>query len=430
LVIEAKTVAKSRKSSREYDGIVLAKRQGKKGDHWLARVWLPDGAGGGKYRNRNFRTEKAAEGWAKDEKAKLRTGQETAGDGKLATLELLYLAYLDARGVSDLHQSQVKRTLARLKEWGATDLRDEAFGLKVLKGIKDHRACRPGQLKPTPAGDGYQRKLLIMAKGFCNWAVANRKVAYSPLDAIKMKKPNRTSKVTWNLEELKVLVSEDARWNLARNYHATVAAVNRHGGDKVAAAAELKVHPATIYNRLEAGKQGEDQLWLPAVLGLYLGTRPTETRTLTWEMMEWGTGDLVLPAETVGNKTRCERRIRMMDELRTILKPLAKVGSRTGPIVAPEIASMDKSVYSAAFARYCARVGVTEHGPHTLRHCCGSLMTAMGVQPVQVLLQLGHDSPIVSKHYAESAPKYRAAKDWGDQFRLRPGVVLDAKVVD
>lgn len=403
----------TRKLSRGHDGIVITPRDGKT----MARVWMSDGAGGGKYKSKRFSTVQAAEGWAQDQVAKLRTGAETSGTGKVADLKKLYLEQMELRGAGETHRTQVARMFALLAECGANDLRDPGFETKVLRAVVAHQSRRKGQITAAPASSGYQRKLLSMAKSFARWAAERRYIGYNPLAGARLAKPTRTSKQTWSLDELKILVSDAARHNLSRNFGLTVDAIARHGGDKHAAAATLGVHVATVYNRLNAENPGDDPLWLSTVLGLYTGARPSECRAMTWGMIDWSTADLVLPATTPGNKTRTERRIRLMDELQEIIKPMAAVGS--AGIVAASIAAMTESTYSNAFRAYCGRLGVTPLGPHTLRHCCGSLMTAMGMQPVLVLLQLGHDSPIVSKRYSESAPKFRAAKDWGDQFGLR-----------
>ena len=407
---------KTRKSMRSHDGVVVTYRADR--GKWVARAWMPDGTGSGAYRSKFFKTALAAEGWAEDERAKLRTQLETTGSGEVAELVPLYVEQVKLRGAGQAHLDQVQRVMDMMVSAKATNLRDATFETKILRAVTGHHAKRSGQLTSRPASDSYKRKMLVMARGFTKWATDRGYVGRNPLAGTRLGRATRMAKVAWTMDEVRILVSDDARWNLARDWRMTQDAITRCRGDKQAAAKVLGVHIATIYNRLNAGEPQEDPLWLPTVLGLYTGARPSEVRAMTWGMIDWEQGTLILPATAPGNKIRTERHIRLMDELVAILKPRAGIGSAT--IVSSEVARMKEGVYSSAFQRYCGRIGVTELGPHTLRHCCGSLMTAMGLQPIMVLLHLGHDDPKVSKRYAESAPKFaREVKSWGDQIRVR-----------
>ena len=91
---------------------------------------------------------------------------------------------------------------------------------------------------------------------------------------------------------------------------------------------------------------------------------------------------------------------------------------------------MRQDTATRAFQAFVERNGIdsSRRGPHTLRHCCGALMTAMGLPDVNVLLHLGHESIAVSKEYRRSAPGFRNdVKGWEKEIRLRRNLqVVDA----
>ncbi len=411
-------------------GVVVSDLWAAKGERtgrrWYFRVRDPlrcDAKGRPVYQAQAWADFAEGESWAIKESAKTTLGLSSAGSAKMSELGPAYVKTLAARGRTERYQGTVTQVWKAMVAAGADDLKDPLLPQRVDAWLSALKARRFNQRKPTPASNVLKNQFRVVINAIIAHAMAQQDspLIKDPLASVKAWPIDTKSRRVFTVEELRGLVSDKARLRPGLDYQKTVAAVAKADDDKQAAAKALKVSLATIYNRLNAGAPGDDPWWLYTALGIYTGARPTEVRNMAWEHIDWHNGDILLPADHPGNKTGVERRIPIFAELRAILEARRKPKS-SGPILPKEIVEMREDTATRAFQSYVERCGFDSkgRGPHTLRHNCGALLTACGVQDVAVLLHLGHESVAVSKEYRRTAPAFRNdVKGWSGEIRLR-----------
>lgn len=412
------------------DGIVVgdlhASKGARIGARWYFRVRDPiarSATGKTAYIRKAWADYDAGEAWAKTEHAKVHLGLATSEAAKLSELGPAYVKGLVGRSRTTRYQNTVSQVWKSAVAAGIDDLKDPLVHTRVERWLGGLTAARRGQKKAKPASARTRNQFRVVLNAIIAHAMATptRPLAHNPIASVKPWPVTTRSRAVFTVDELRKLVSEESRWRLQRDYDATMRALEAADGDRREAARALKCHLATVYNRLNAGPQGEDPWWLYSMLGVYTGCRPTEVRHLAWGMIDWHNGDVVLPADHPGNKTKTERRFELFDELLDVLRERYRVGA-TGPILPAAIADVREDTATKAFQAYARRCGVDSkgRGPHTLRHNCGALMTAMRLEDVAILIRMGHENVKVSKEYRRSAPMFRNDVDgWGRQMRLR-----------
>ncbi len=404
------------------------------GSRWLFRVRDPlarDGKGRPVYITKAWPDYAAGESWAKDEHAKVRLGMTTAATARMSELGPSYVKTLVARKRTERYRGQVDQVWKSMVAAGADDLKDPLVHQRVERWLSTLTACRRGQKVATPASARTRNQFLVIVNAIIahGMSLPDRPLAFNPIASVKRWPQTTKARGVFTVAELRKLVSEESRMRPQRQYDATLRAVEAADDNKQAAAKALGVHVTTVYYRLNEGPRGEDPWWLYTMLGIYTGARPTEVRHLAWEHIDWHNGDIVIPADHPGNKTRTVRRLPMFADLRAVLQERVRVGQR-GPILPADLVGMSESTASKGFQFYVGRCGIdaTGRGPHTLRHNCGALLTACGVQDVAVLLHLGHESVAVSKEYRRSAPGFRNdVAGWDGEIRLRAAAARPAK---
>lgn len=163
----------------------------------------------------------------------------------------------------------------------------------------------------------------------------------------------------------------------------------------------------------------QPHLKLYVMIALHTGGRPGAILDLTWEQILWER-DLINfnpPGRARTHKGR--PLIKMTAELRAALQAASGAEKRDGGHVVSWGRKRVKSV-KRAFAAACARAGLNDVTPKTLRHTAATWMAERGVPMRVISLQLGHSSTDVTERvYAKHSPEYLAeATDALAQFPL------------
>lgn len=374
-----------------------------------------------KYRWQTFSDYGKGLAWAKHERQEIERGESTAVRPLLTEVGQAYIANLRSKNAHSESIRQAEVVIAELTRYGVHDLADESVPARVQRWLDDLRDGRRKHLPAGPASPRTKRKRLTVARVMCHLAMRlpGRPLRFDPLLAISLPKVERQSKPVFSVAELRRLLSDGSRWKYRDQRSEVEAAVAAAGGNKRAAAAALGVNLGTIYNRLSKEDE-EDPWWLFTALAIFTGCRGTEVQSLRWEWIRWAEETIFLPASCPGNKMKLERLIPMQKELVDILKERMRVGVE-GPILPEAFTSLCPADRSSAFQRYVARCGVevAGRGPHSLRHGCGALLTAIQTHPMHVMLHLGHDNAKVSHDYVRTATRFRLDVRGWDRFYLR-----------
>lgn len=353
----------------------------RQGNRWWIRVWDERV---GKYTSKTFEDKVEGIRWGNAELPKLQAGVKTSSSAKVEEVGKLYLEKLKAKGATLRHQQQFQQVIDGLIAARATDMKDPNFGDRVQRWLSTLKVQRNYERETRAASPSLKNKFLICARALAEYARKRGMLDAAmpdPLGYVDRWKQPKALKLTFTLTELRKLVADE---------HA------------------------------------DDPWYLFACIAAYCGCRASEIRAMTWKMIDWEGGYLRIPADLPGNKTKTERRVPLMAELRGILEPRAKVGDV--PILPPGVNSLDKDeaindyAVTRAFQLYLGRcdIEVNHRGPHALRHTVAALLNAMGMSPFLAMGYLGHQSTTVHRDYAASASLYvKDVKEWGDQFYFR-----------
>jgi integrase len=277
-------------------------------------------------------------------------------------------------GVDDLSERAlpdvVQRWLGSLKVSQRGKAPQSEAGIAAAKARKS---------KQPPASPRTKNKYLTVLRSIGNHAVRRRMMTYNPFDAVERFAEPRRFRHGYTIDELRRLVSDDRR---------------------------------------------DDHWWLFVVLAAYTGLRSETIRSLTWNMVDWQTNRIRVPADIT--KTNSDVRVPIQPELRTVLAENPGIGST--PILPADIAAMTSDQANVETQAYLRRCGIEPNGRsvHAFRHTVASLLTATGLSPFLVMDAVGHLSTITSKHYARGADDYRdrvKAEGWPDGeffFRRMP----------
>jgi len=239
----------------------------------------------------------------------------------------------------------VEHVVERAVAAGLDDVRDSQWAESVQRWLQGLTAQRHGQKHAKPASEATRRMYRAILGGAINYAVDVREwLTANPFRKIKARKTKakrlRIAAQTTegnahkiiSLPVLARLVSDAARWRVDAKRLEAVAALERHGGDKDAAARDLKVSVATIYNRLGRAGRSDDPRWLMAVLMAYTGMRLGQAIGLEWADIDLTSRTLRLRPEVVGNKSGVDATVEMENELHGILAS----APRRGALVVPD----------------------------------------------------------------------------------------------
>jgi len=271
------------------------------------------------------------------------------------------------------------------------------------------------------------------------YALKTRRMVYNSGLAVDTFRAAKRLRPQFELDELRVLVSDEARyaWGAERRALAVLLDMN---DDKRAAAAHFQVNLGTIYNRLQRDPDEPDPWWLPCCLMAYSGMRVSEAMHLRWDNIDWKSKRIRVRIQNdYDQKNDEERECLLQDELADILKPL---GQTQGYVIESEamresgsaLRNVKRSVvsrdYAHGFKLYLDRIGISrniglgERSPHSLRHAWVAAMLATGEGSSLVAKWAGHSGD-VQKLYQSQADSYHksGAHRWERsclQFRHDP----------
>ncbi len=316
--------------------------------------------GTGRYRSKTFKDVAKARAWARGEAAAAEVGAPTAaltlGKVMLADLRVDYEKGLVARGRSDSHLANVRRTLDEVSQV-APNLADPSAKLSIGRWL-DGLTC---------SANSRNRKM-VEVRAICRWALR-----HDLLD----KDPTRA------LERADVPDKLKAQFTVAELVH-------------------LLALPTP------------DPAWrIRFAVMLYAGLRDDEAAAITL-------ADLDLSGRTghvrkhVGHRLKRgkERTIDLQGELLQIL-------CDRGPGKVAPVPDKNARRGFSKFLKACG-VARGERTPHSCRHTYAALMTATGVAGFLLADLMGHSSQATTAEYARLARQHsRAVDGWKrGEFRL------------
>lgn len=159
--------------------------------------------------------------------------------------------------------------------------------------------------------------------------------------------------------------------------------------------------------------RSDTRLYLPlfVVLALYTGARKEALLSLRWPQvdLERRTINLNPPGRRRTSKGRAV--LPIPDRLMTFLRLARRRGSDLGYVIHRDGERIRDigDARSGSFGRACARAGLRDVTPHTLRHTCGTWMAQQGVDLWQIAGWLGQTHARTTELYAHHSPDHLAA---------------------
>lgn len=404
---------------------------------FLCRVRIP---GTSRYVAKRFNTRDEAKGWGRPYLIAMEAGLETAEEADVEAVAKEYCQQLreggDASTVSKRYVKHLEQVAAGLVRAGITDMKAKTFAVAVRTWVANLKPnwwvvgekpfyCRKAD---KPLSNVTRNRILQGIRCLCNHAVKTGRLIRHPLLSVKKFKEEKRLKPTFSLDELRVMVSDDARNNLRRKRQEVLDAIAAAGGDKAKAAENLGVHVATIYNRLADEHDRDDPWWLAACLMLYTGCRAQEAMHLRWQDIDWKEGRVrVRLQDAYDQKNDAERELRLQPELADILRPMAKTSGfiiddewmRTTGAIRHGVRTKEVHAdYTPRFVLYLKRIGIDagkgrdKRTAHSLRHAWVAMMLATAESPKLVAAWAGHGGEVQDRYAGAMTAYHREASQW------------------
>jgi integrase len=385
----------------------------------------------------------AAEIWARATRKTFIRGEATAGAVTFKGYADMVADNLSATGVTAQRVELVRSVGNALDAEGIRDMKADTFPTRVrtwLAGLKTGWFADPEAknrrktIKPLSAAT--RNKLLVICRQVTGLAVLRRKLAFDPLAEIKRSKEETYIKPLFTIDELRRMVSDEARDHNAaerRELEASISTRVQAGVGRTEAikaiSKDLGRHWCSIYNAL-ARPVEPDPWWLACCLLTYTGARADEAMHLRWEWIRWDSRIITLKlADDFASKSDSERLIPLEPELAEILRPLAKPH---GHILEPHVRAGSSGMrrvktatdgegagdYSKALRLYLTRIGIDpgDRTAHSLRHCFISLKLARADTNVERLRKaVGHADFSTTMGYGRLSQMFEHEVDqWPD----------------
>ena len=359
-------MAKARRVAKSYRVTETAKGR------WQGWAW--DNAAR-KYRRRTFGDRAQAEAWAMtstgDFKAKTDSAEKVPASDAVKRY-LWELAHpLDGEPLVAAHVANVTRILNRMiAEAGIKDLRSTDCRERAEDWIRSLKCYYRGEPTDRPAAPKTRRETVSTLRAFGRWLLTKPRLAITRDPFVGMKAPKITpeDREPYPIAVLRAIMRKDYRG-----------------------------HPGQLI----------------AALALYGGLRAEDIAAADWSWVRWDDLWLIVPREV--DKNDRTRIVRIMPELESILRPLAK---DSGPIVG-DVAWVGRKSDLAArhVSALLTKAGHPRKGRvvHDLRHACGSLMSAAKATGPEILEQLGDSTNEMLRRYTAMARWYRPhveAEQW------------------
>lgn len=341
---------------------------------------------------------------------------------------------------TDHYLETVEHVLARAVDAELDDVRSPLWAANAHRWLQNLTAQRHGQKVPTPASEATRRAYRAILGGALNYAVDVKEwITTNPFRKIKARetKAKRLRIASQTIESnahkiipvsiLSKLVSNSSRWRVDEKKGEVVVVLERHHGNKEAAAAEMKVSVATIYNRLARIDRVEDPRWLIAVLLTYTGMRLGQAVGLEWSDIDLVDRTIRLRPEVVGNKSGKDATVEIEQELFDILETVPRRGALVVPDpVEPNTKKktrwpLRRQWLTESFDQFLLAHGAVGHTAHDFRHSFVCMLTAMGVPTADVRRRVNHSDVAMTARYADHllASYRKTCSEWGGVLRLR-----------
>lgn len=342
----------------------LTGKRGATGKRWAIRVRDP---GAGRYVTELWDDADLAAGieWAHDERARLRLGLTRSGPRvTLADIRGLWLQELERLGRSEAYRRDVKAVLVSAEESGCKDVTGDHFRARVrrwLKGLGCEAATANNRL-------GMLRTAL-------RYAMEEGRIQADPLAGMRR-------------------VEDPSRGRIPRLYT-----------------------PDQL--RAILGHQGP--LRLPMAVMTYTGMRLGEVAAMRWSWLDWQGGVIRIRQEADWSpKRHQERDVPILDELRALLQPGAKVSRRH---VFPALAAVGRPRCSQLVIEHLDAAGIEREkgqAAHRLRHTWISYRISLGRDLYRVKTEAGHSTVKTTERYAQIVPEgWLAGWPRGGEFWLQ-----------
>ena len=421
---------------------------------FLCRVRIP---GTSRYESRCFHTREQAKAWGRPRLIALEAGTDTAEDAYVDVVAAEYCRQLREGGEFDAasvgYIRHIELIAAGLVREGIRDMKAKTFAVNVRSWIANLKPnwwatgtkpfyCKTGD---KPLTNVTRNRVLREIRCLCRHAVKTGRLMRHPLDSVKPFKEEKRLKPTFTIEELRQMVSDEARNHQRQQRQKLQDAIAAAGDDKRVVASALGVHLATIYNRLDQSNDRDDPWWLPVCLMVYTGCRVQEAMHLRWQDMDWkGERVRLRLQDAYDQKTDTEREFPLQPELADILKPLAKPSGfiiedewmRTTGATRHHLRTVAPHAdYTAGLVRYLLRVGIDagkgrdKRTAHSLRHAWVAMMLATGESPKLVAVWAGHGGDVQDRYAGAMSAYHREASHWSRgviQLRTCGAVAMEA----
>ena len=417
-----------RNSPINTEGVAYDRRQSGARPHRF-RVLKPDGG----YVCKSFASKLEGTKWAKGLRLSIVSGRNKAD--KRATLKTMGAEYVEAlrdEGCTEKHIEYTERAIAVAIDAGANDMAAPDFALIIARTTRSMTASRSGQKTPLPASARTKQKWKTAISSVCAHAVNMQVLASNPLSGGRSpgqrSKANRIhkgkAKPSLAIEELQLLVSDEAKYPKRAIYHATKRAIATAGGDMSAAATALGIDKSTVYWRLSNMDTNEvEPYWVLGVIMAYQGCRIGQAVNLRWSDINFKDRLIRWDAAASGNKMGVEAWVPMEPELAHILSTETPV--QGDMVCGHEITTARQDSMSVGFKRYLARLGILATA-HALRHTRITVLTAMGFPTSDIMQRVGITDYKTIMTYTHQAEPYKArVKGWNGAFRLREGTTAE-----
>ena len=404
---------------------------------FLCRVRVP---GTTRYEARRFDARDEAKAWGRPRLIALEAGTDTAEDAFVDVVAAEYCRQLreggSAEAADEGYARHIELVAAGLVREGIRDMKAKTFAVNVRSWIANLKPnwwavgdrpfyCKTGD---APLTNVTRNRVLREIRCLCRHAVKTGRLMRHPLDCVKPFKEEKRLKPTFTVDELRQIVSDEARATIRTERKELEAAIAAASGDKRAVAAAQGVHLATIYNRLEADSDRDDPWWLPACLLVYTGCRVQEAMHLRWQDIDWKAERVrVRLQDAYDQKTDTEREFPLQPELADILKPMAKPSGyiiedewmrTTGAIRHHQRTVSPYPDYTKGLVRYLERIGIDagkgrdKRTAHSLRHAWVAMMLATGESPKLVAVWAGHGGEVQDRYAGAMSAYHREASRW------------------
>ncbi len=381
-----------------------------------------------------------AKEWARQTKRTFIKGEAVATAATFKDFADLLAENLQASGVNDERIALVRAVGREVAAKGMSDMRRDTFAPRLQTWVRDLKAGwsmapdapnrRKGQVPLSPAS---KNKILAVCRQITGLALKKRRLPYDPLIEVPHFREESKLKALFTVDELRRMVSDEARMHAASEQRKIEAALAAYPGRRMSAiyflAKDRGCHWTSIYNALKWDPVA-DPWWLACCLLVYTGCRAQEAMALRWEWIRWDARIITLKLSgDYDNKTKTERLIPLEPELADILRPIAKPA---GHILPPEIRAGGSGMksrktaaegegardYTMALRRYLKRIGLEalDRTAHSLRHCYITLKLAREDMNVERLRKaVGHQAFVTTMGYGKLSQLYESEVDqWPD----------------